>query len=62
MTAGMHYLIESFYCSIMQNTPVPIPNREILLTAKIMDDIFSQLDAKQFQKDPQFCCKSLPEN
>jgi predicted dehydrogenase len=44
MTAGMHYLIESLYRSITHDTPVPIPYREILLTAKIMDDIFAQLD------------------
>jgi predicted dehydrogenase len=44
MTAGMHYLIESFYRSITEETPIPIPYREILLTAKIMDDIFAQLD------------------
>ena len=43
MKAGMKCLIESFYDSIVQDTPVPIPYREILLTAKIMDDIFDQL-------------------
>lgn len=43
MKAGMKCLIESFYNSIIQDTPVPIPYREILLTAKIMDDIFDQL-------------------
>jgi predicted dehydrogenase len=47
MTAGMHYLIESFYRSITYDTPVPLPHREILLTAKIMDDIFAQLDEKR---------------
>ena len=43
MKSGMKALIESFYNSITQNTPVPIPYREILLTAKIMDDIFEQV-------------------
>jgi len=43
MDSGMRYLIESFYCSIRGNTPVPIPYREILLTAKLMDAIFEQL-------------------
>jgi predicted dehydrogenase len=47
MTAGMHYLIESFYRSIVRDAPVPLPYREILLTAKIMDDIFAQLDAQR---------------
>lgn len=43
MSAGMQYLIESFYRAIAQNTPVPIPYREIVLTARIMDEIFKQL-------------------
>jgi predicted dehydrogenase len=43
MTSGMYYLIESFYRSIENDTPVPIPYREILLTARLMDDIFEQL-------------------
>ena len=36
-------LIESFYKSITDNAPVPIPYREILLTSKIMDEIFKQI-------------------
>ena len=44
--SGMKYLIEAFYRSIIQGTPVPIPYREILLTAKIMDAIFDQLSAR----------------
>ncbi len=43
MDSGKKYLIESFYRSIIENTPVPIPYREILLTARIMDEIFEQL-------------------
>jgi len=46
MTAGMYHLIESFYRSIIHGTPVPIPYREILLTARIMDSIFDQLSAE----------------
>jgi len=49
MKAGMRFLIESFYHSITNDIPVPIPYGEILLTAKIMDDIFSQLNAKRPQ-------------
>jgi hypothetical protein len=45
MKAGMHYLIESFYRSIAEGTAVPIPYREIVLTARIMDAIFSQLSS-----------------
>jgi predicted dehydrogenase len=44
MKAGMKALIESFYSSIRTGAPVPIPYREILLTAKIMDNIFAQLN------------------
>jgi hypothetical protein len=44
MKSGMKYLIESFYRSIEKGTPAPIPYREILLTAHIMDAIFLQLD------------------
>jgi predicted dehydrogenase len=49
MKSGMKYLIESFYRSIVEGTPLPIPYREILLTARIMDSIFVQLGAKQSQ-------------
>lgn len=50
MTAGMHYLIKSFYCSIVEGAVVPIPYKEILLTAQIMDAIFDQLNAKTFER------------
>jgi predicted dehydrogenase len=43
MDSGMKYLIDSFYRSIREDAPVPIPYREILLTARIMDVIFDQL-------------------
>jgi predicted dehydrogenase len=43
--AGLRYLIESFYRSIREDAPVPIPYREILLTARIMDRIFHELRA-----------------
>jgi predicted dehydrogenase len=52
MKSGMKYLIESFYRSIVDGTPVPIPYREILLTARIMDSIFAQLDAQWSQDLP----------
>ena len=44
MKAGMKYLIESFYRSIVEGTRAPIPYEEILLTAKIMGAIFAQLE------------------
>jgi predicted dehydrogenase len=45
MDSGMGYLIECFHRSIREGTPVPIPYREILLIARIMDTIFDQLRA-----------------
>lgn len=47
MKSGMKYLFESFYRSITEGTPAPIPFREILLTARIMDAIFAQLDMQR---------------
>jgi len=47
MKAGMKCLIESFYRSIAQNGPPPIPYREILVTARIMDSIFDQVASKR---------------
>ena len=46
MKTGMQCLIESFYDSIRHEKPVPIPYREIVVVAKIMDAIFEQLDAQ----------------
>ena len=46
MKSGMKFLIESFYRSIAEGTPRPIPYREIQLTATIMDAIFEQVAAR----------------
>ena len=54
MKSGMKYLFESFYRSITEGTPAPIPYREILLTARIMDAIFSQLDVQHRRIEPEF--------
>ena len=40
---GMKELIERFYESIRTGGPPPIPYREIILTARIMDEIFAQI-------------------
>ena len=40
---GTKELIERFYTSIRLGGPLPIPYREILLTARIMDEIFAQI-------------------
>jgi len=54
--AGMQCLIGSFYRSIIEDAPVPIPYREILLTAFIMDRIFKQIRDRQGYE--QFSLKS----
>jgi len=44
--AGLKTLIEMFYRSIRYDTPLPVSYREILLTSKIMDDTFAQLNSR----------------
>ena len=44
MKSGMKYLIESFYSSVCDDAPLPISYRQILLTTRIMDRIFEQLE------------------
>ena len=46
---GMKELIERFYSGIRLNGPPPIPYREILLTARIMDEIFAQIYPNRLQ-------------
>ena len=55
---GMKELIERFYNSIRLNTALPIPYREILLTARIMDEIFAQIYPAQRQRSEVRCQKS----
>jgi predicted dehydrogenase len=43
MESGKKELIAAFYRAIAAGTPVPIPYREILLTARLMDSIFEQV-------------------
>ncbi len=43
MKAGMKYLIEQFYRSIEQDSPLPIDYREIVRTSTIMESIFREL-------------------
>lgn len=44
---SMKVLIQAFYRSITDGSPLPIPYEEILRTSRIMDDIFSQLNSAQ---------------
>ena len=41
--SGMKEFIERFYNSVGSDSPPPIPYREIILTARIMDEIFVQI-------------------
>jgi predicted dehydrogenase len=43
MESGKKELMAAFYRSIVDGTRAPIPSREILLTARLMDAIFEQL-------------------
>jgi predicted dehydrogenase len=47
---GMKELIERFYNSIREGGEPPIPYREIILTARIMDEIFAQIYPAQGQR------------
>jgi len=41
--SGMYTLLSSFYKCLTDNSPLPIPYKDILLTSRIMDEIFRQL-------------------
>jgi predicted dehydrogenase len=51
--AGIKELIERFYDGIRSDGPPPIPYREIILTARIMDEIFAQIYAGRKPEDRQ---------
>jgi predicted dehydrogenase len=51
MKSGMKYLIEAFYRSITEDAPLPIPYRQIVLTARIMDEIFEQIICEPTRQD-----------
>jgi predicted dehydrogenase len=48
---GTKELVERFYNSIRSDSLPPIPYREIMLTARIMDEIFAQVYAEQRAQD-----------
>jgi len=41
--AGLYNLLSAFYRSLTEDAPLPIPYRDILMTARISDDIFRQI-------------------
>ena len=49
---GMKELIERYYNSIHLGTPLPIPYRQIILTARIMDEIFAQVYPAAKTREP----------
>ena len=59
MKSGMKYLIESFYQSIRAGTPLPIPHREIILTSRIMEEIFEQLECGPKENSLEFSRRGL---
>jgi hypothetical protein len=56
MKSGMNFLIKSFYQAIIDNTPDPIPHKEILLTARVMDTIFTQLNSQRSPVEMELPC------
>jgi hypothetical protein len=48
---GTKELIERFYKSIRSNSLAAIPYREIILTARITDEIFAQIYAEERPQD-----------
>jgi predicted dehydrogenase len=44
---GVKELIDQFYRSIRESGPLPVPYREIILTARLMEEIFGQIYAPQ---------------
>jgi hypothetical protein len=62
LDSGMKYLIESFYNSIREGSPLPIPYREILLTTRIMDEIFNQLETRKSQDQLVYQATPFQEN
>jgi hypothetical protein len=43
MDAGLGNLINAFYRAVNGEHDVPIPYREILLTSRLMDEVFAQI-------------------
>jgi len=50
MKQGMMNLIEKFYLSLDGKAEPPISHREILLTARIMEEIFQQVASQDRDK------------
>lgn len=55
----MKELIERFYNSVRSGGPPPIPYREIILTARIMDAVFAQTYGGQQSEAKQNTIESV---
>jgi predicted dehydrogenase len=53
---GLRRLMEKFYAAISCGHPLPLSYREILLTSKIMDDIFAQVSKDRGVCFAKACC------
>jgi len=51
--AGLNYLIAAYYRAIVQDAPPPIPYRDILRIATMMDQVFDQLGARCRHNQPR---------
>jgi predicted dehydrogenase len=49
--AGLKTLIAAFYDSLAGKGPLPLTHKEILLTARIMDEIFAQVNDQRIPKE-----------
>jgi predicted dehydrogenase len=41
--SGIHFLITSFYRAVTEDGPPPIPYKDVLLTSRVMEEVFRQL-------------------
>jgi len=60
MNGTLRTLIREFYESIETGAPPPIPHREILVTARIMDAIFKQIGASHRRRPDDLATSSRP--
>ncbi|MGH9474311.1 MAG: hypothetical protein ACRD1M_16400 [Terriglobales bacterium] len=52
MSGDTQFLVRSLYEAVAQRRPAPVSEREILLTARVMDEIFAQLAARRQAETP----------
>lgn len=51
VNSGMKYLIESFYDAVNGKKELPIPYRQIILTSRLMDNIFSSFGSEEHKNN-----------